>query len=148
MDPVRYPYRRRAGPHGNLQCFSYPKGPVGAHAGPTRVPYDTLTNTQCNWHNQNLQKSHTGLACSRTGAVGLLTAPSRAVHGLFTISKPVGARKLIMHALKLHGPRTGGQNSYGGTRGPYGSHEWTYDFFSNQPGNSPYGARAYDVTKA
>ena len=53
-----------------------------------------------------------------------------------------------MHALKLYGPRTGRQNSYGAARGPCGPREWTYDFCSKQPGNSPYGARECDVTEA
>ena len=34
-----------------------------------------------------------------------------------------------MHALKLYGPQTGRQNSYGAARGPYGPREYgTYDF--------------------
>ena len=67
--------------------------------------------------------------------------PARAPNGLFTgclsSLNPYGARKLIMHALKLNGPRTGGQNSYGAARDPHGSLEWTYDFCSKQPGNNP-----------
>ena len=35
------------------------------------------------------------------GPYGPLMVPAQAVHGLFKISKPVRARKLIMHALKL-----------------------------------------------
>ena len=66
-------------------------------------------------------------------------------HGLFTgclqYQIPFGARKLIMHALKLYGPRTGRQNSYGTAWGPFGPREWTYDFCSKQPGNSPGTAR-------
>ena len=46
-----------------------------------------------------------------------------------------------MHALKLYGPRTGRQNSYGAARGPCGPREWTYDFCSKQPVNSPWTAR-------
>ena len=65
---------------------------------------------------------------------GSCTGPARAVHGLFMILNPYGARKLIMHALKLHGPHTGRQNSYGAARGPCGPREWTYDFCSKQPG--------------
>ena len=74
----------------------------------------------------------------------------RAPHGLFKgclgSQNPYGARKLIMHALKLYGPRTGRQNSYG--TAPCGPREWTYGFCSKQPGNSPYGARECDVTEA
>ena len=68
-------------------------------------------------------------------------APLRAPHWLFTgwllSLNPYGARKVIMHALKLYGPRTGGQNSYGATRDPHRPREWTYDFCSKQPGNNP-----------
>ena len=132
-------------PHGNHQCFSYRTGPVRARAGPARQPYGSLADTQGNWHYQNWQNSRTGVVFGRTG-------PVRAPQGLFTgclqYLNPYGARKLIMHALKLYGPRTGRQNSYGAARGPCGPREWTYDFCSKQPGNSPYGARECDVTEA
>ena len=76
----------------------------------------------------------------------------RTPHGLFKgclgSQNPYRARKLIMHALKLYGPRTGRQNSYGAARGPFGPRESTYGFCSKQPGNSPYGARECDVTEA
>ena len=78
--------------------------------------------------------------------------PLRSPHGLFTgclqSLNPYGARKLIMHALKLYGLRTGRQNSYGAARGPCGRREWTYDFCSKQSGNSPHGARECDVTES
>ena len=64
--------------------------------------------------------------------------PLRSPHGLFRgclrAPNPYGARKLIMHALKLSGTRTGRKNSYGATRGPC-------DFCSKLPGNSPRTAR-------
>ena len=57
-------------------------------------------------------------------AVRARTDPLRAPQGLFTGSlqylNPYGARKLIIHALKLYGPRTGRQNSYGAARGRSG----------------------------
>ena len=137
--PRAVPVRSLYGPpYGNLQCFSYPAGPVRGRVGPTRVPYGALTDTQGNWHNQNWQKSRTGVVFCRTG-------PVRFLHGLFTgclkSLNPYGARKLIMHALQLYGPRTGRQNSYGVARGPCGPREWTYDFCSKQPVNSPGTAR-------
>ena len=46
-----------------------------------------------------------------------------------------------MHALKLYGPRTGRQNSYGAVR-------FLFKTACEQPGNSPYGARECDVTEA
>ena len=92
-------------------------------------------------------------------AVRARMGPFRSPHGLFTGClwplNPYGSRKLIMHALKLYGPRTERQNSYGAARGLCGPREWTYSFCSNspgtareQPGNSSYGARECDVTEA
>ena len=75
--------------------------------------------------------------------------PLRSQHGLFKgclgSQNPYGVRKLIMHALKLYGPRTGTQNSYGAAHGP---REWTYNFCSKQPVNSLNGARECNVTEA
>ena len=69
--------------------------------------------------------------------------PFRSPHGLFTgclwSLNPYGSRKLIMHALKLYGPRTGRQNSYGAARGLCGPREWTYSFCSNSPGTARTG---------
>ena len=125
--PVRASYGPRT---GIFHVFlSY-----GARAGPSRVPYGSLTDTYGNSHKQNWQNARTGVVFGRT-------APARAPHGLFPgcsrTQNPYGARKLIMHALKLYGPRTGRQNSYGAARGPYGPREWTYDLCWKQPGNSP-----------
>ena len=103
---MRCPYGPRRAPCGNLQCFSYPAGPIRARAWPARVPYDALTDTQGNWRNQNWQES-------RTGAVFCRTGPTRAPYGLYMgclkSINPYGARSLIMHALKLYGPHTGRQ---------------------------------------
>ena len=137
--PRAVPVRASYGPRtGIFNVFHILRDPYGARAGPARVPYGALTDTQGNWHNQNWQKSRTGVVFCRTG-------PVRGPHGLFTgclkSLNPYGARKLIMHALKLYGPRTGRQNSYGAARGPCGPREWTYDFCSKQPVNSPGTAR-------
>ena len=135
--PIRASYGPRT---GIFNVFHILRDPCGARAWPTRVPYGALTDTQLqeNWHNWNLQKSHTGVVFGRTG-------PLRSPHGLFTgclrSLNLYGARKLIMHALKLYGPRTGRQNSYSAARGPCGPREWTYDFCSKQPVNSPCGTR-------
>ena len=119
--PVRTPY-------GNLQCFSYPTGPIrgpcGTRKGAVRRPYGharELTQPE-------LAKIPHG---RRILPYRARTDPVRAPHGLFTgclkSLNPYGARKLIMHALKLYGPRTGRQNSYGAARGPCRPREWTYD---------------------
>ena len=72
--------------------------------------------------------------------------PLRCPHGLLMSClrylNPYGDHKLMMNASNLYRPRTGRQNSYGAARGPYGSREWTYDFFSKQPGNITGTARA------
>ena len=69
---------------------------------------------------------------------GARTAPLRPRTGCSRSLNPYGARSIIIHASKFHGPRTGMQNSYGAARGPYGPREWTYDFWSKQPVNSPW----------
>ena len=126
---------------GISNLFHNLQGPYGARAWPARVPYDTFTYIYGKWHNQNLQKFNKGLACGRTGPYGPLVV----THGLFTgclwYLNPYGARKLIMHALKLYGLRTERQNSYGAVQGAYGPREWTYDFCSKQHGNSTGTAR-------
>ena len=133
--PRAVPARASCGPRtGNFNVFHILRDPYGARAGPTRVSYGALTDTQGNWHKQNWQKSRTVVVSCRTG-------PVRFPYGLFTgclkYLNPYGARKLIMHALKLYGPRTGRQNSYGAARAPCGPREWTYNFCSKQPVNSP-----------
>ena len=80
--------------------------------GPVRRPYGHVRD------NQNRQKPHTGVA--RRAPYGPRT-------GCSWYLNPCGARKLIMHALKLYGPRTGRQNSYCAARGPRGPRAWTYD---------------------
>ena len=139
---VRASYRSRT---GIFNVFHILWDPYGARAGPARMPYGALMDTQGNWHNQNWQTSHTGVVFCRTG-------PVRAPHGLFTgclkYLNPYGARKLIMHALKLYGPRTGRQNSYGARVGPWVDVRFLFKTSCEQPGNSPYGARECDVTEA
>ena len=142
---MRCPYGHRTGPARKSSIFSYPTGPIrgpcGTCKGAARQPYGHVRElTQ-----PELAKLPHG---RRIWPYGVRTGPAGAVHGLFAISKPVRARKLIMHALELYGPRTGRQNSYGAAPGPCGPCEWTYDFCSKQPGNSPYGAWECDVTEA
>ena len=105
-------------PLGNFQWFSYLLRPVRARAGPARLPHKTYTDMLGYWHNQNLQKSCTGVVCGRTESVRTLRSP----HGLLMVClrplNPYGARKLIMHAFKLYGPRTSKENPYGAVQGP------------------------------
>ena len=69
----------------------------------------------------------------RMSPYGARTVPTRAVHGLFAISKPIRARKLIMLALKPYGPRTWRQNSYRAAQGPYGPVSGRSIFVQNSP---------------
>ena len=150
-----------------LRTPSVPRaGPVRASYGPRteiinvfhilRDPYGTrkgAVQQSCGHARELTQPELAKLPHERRiWPYGTRTGPLRAPQGLFTgclqYLNPYGARKLIMHALKLYGPRTGRQNSYGAARGPCGPREWTYDFCSKQPGNSPYGARECDVTEA
>ena len=84
--PRAMPVRALTGPHGNIECFSYPMGPVRGpcvtRKGAVRRPYGhvmELTQPQ-------LAKIPHG---RRIWPYGALTVPARAVHGLFTFSKPV-----------------------------------------------------------
>ena len=51
-----------------------------------------------------------------------------------------------MHALKLYGPRTGRQNSYGAARAPWVDVRFLFKKACEQPGHNPYGDRECDVT--
>ena len=82
--PRAVPVRALHGPRkGIFNVFHILQGPYGARAGPARVPYGALTDTQGNWLNQNWQKSRTGVVFCRTGPVrapnGSRTGCSRAV---------------------------------------------------------------------
>ena len=150
---LRTPSVPRAGPvrapHGNHQCFSYPTGPVRGPCGTRKGAVRQSCGHARELTQPELAKLPHG---RRIWPYGPRTGPLRAPQGLFTgclqYLNPYRARKLIIHALKLYGPRTGRQNSYGAARGPCGPRAWTYDFCSKQPGNSPYGARECDVTEA
>ena len=65
----------------------------------------------------------------------------RAPQGLFTgclqYQNPYGARELIMHAVKLHGPRTGRQNSYDAARGPWVDVRFLFKTAREQPVRCP-----------
>ena len=140
------PVRASYGPRTEIfNVFHILRDPYGTRKGAVRQPYRHLRElTQ-----PELAKLPHG---RRIWPYGARRCPLRAPQGLFTgclqSLNLYGARKLIMHALKLYGSRTGRQNSYGAARGPCGPREWTYDFCSKQPGNSPYGARECDVTEA
>ena len=129
--PLRCPYGPRK---GIFNVFHILRGPCGTRKGAVRHPYGHVKGLI----QHELTKIPHG---RRIWPYGARTGPLRSPHGLFTgrlgYQNPYGARQLIMHALKLYGPRTGRQNSYGAARGPCGPREWTYDFCSKQPGNSP-----------
>ena len=131
MDPVRCLYGRRTSPARESQMFfiSY-----GIRTGPVRDPRGCRTAPL-----RARKGIDTTIICKNPARASY--AAVRGPHGLFTgclsSLNPYEARKLIMHALKLYGPRTGGQNSYGAARDPHGPREWTYDFCSKQPGNNP-----------
>ena len=108
-------------PHGNLRCFSFPMGPIQGpcmiYKGAVQRPYGhvrELTQPEL----AKIPHGHHIWPCrARTGSL-------QSLHGMFTgclqYLNPYGARKLIMHALKLYGLCTGRQNSYGAPRGPCG----------------------------
>ena len=114
--PVRCTY----GCHtGISNVFHILRDPNRAHAGPARHRMALL------W------------TCKGTDTTRICKNPVRDpllfLHGLVTISKthtgPHGAYDACIKTLR------GGKIN----TAPYGPHEWTYDFCSKQPGNSPYG---------
>ena len=142
---MRGSYGHRTGPARKSSMFfvSYGTrtGPCGTRKGAERQSYGHVRE----FTPPELAKLPHG---RRIWSYGAVRAPQVLFTGCLQSLNPYGARKLIMHALKLYGPRTGRQNSYGAVRGPCGPREWTYDFCSKQPGNSLYGARECDVTEA
>ena len=125
-------------PHGKLQCFPYPTGPVrgpcGTRKGAVRQPYGHVRElTQ-----PELAKLPHG---RRIWPYGARTGPLRAPQGLFTgclqSLNPYVARKLIKYALKLYGPRTGRKNLYGAARGPWVDVWFLFKTAREQPVRGP-----------
>ena len=76
--PRAMPVQASYGPRTEISnVFHILRNPYRAPVGHTGVSYGTLTDTRGNRHNQNLQKSHTGVVYDRTGHL-------RSPHGLFT----------------------------------------------------------------
>ena len=117
--PVRAPYRHLQSGISNV--FHIIRAPYRARVGPLRTRKEIDTTRIC----KNPERASYVAVRDPYG-------PLRYPHGLFMGClrplNPYGARKLIMHALKLYGTRTGRQNSYGAARVTYGPREWTYDF--------------------
>ena len=117
QDSIGSPCGARTGivraPHGNHQCFSYPTGPVRGPCGTRKGAVRQSCGHARELTQPELAKLPHG---RRIWPYGTRTGPLRAPQGLFTgclqYLNPYGARKLMMHALKLYGPRTGRQNSY------------------------------------
>ena len=115
--PARCPCGHRAGPVREPSMFfiSY-----GTRTGPVRDPQGCRTaplRTRKGINSARIGKIQHG---RRIWPYGSRTGHLRLSHGLFTgcltSLNPYEARKLKMHALKLCGPRTGRQNSYGTAR--------------------------------
>ena len=132
-------------PHGNLQCFSYPtgrvRGPCVTRNGAVRRPSGhvrELTQPEL----ANIPHGR------RIWPYGARKDPWLSPHRLFTCCvpsiNPYGARKLIMHALKLYGPHKGRQNSCAATRGPCLDVRFLFKTAREQP----VRARKCDMTKA
>ena len=146
----RTPRVYRAGPARESSMFFIS---CGTRTRPVRDPQGRRTTPPYGHVREFLQPELTKIPHGRRiWPYGPLTVPLRSPHGLFTgclgYQNRYGARKLIMLALKLYGPRTGRQNSYGAARGPWVDVRFFFKTTREQPGNSPYGARECDVTGA
>ena len=116
-------------PHGNVICYGTRQGPVrdpqGCHTAP--LPTHKVIDTT--------------KICKIPTRASYLAVHLRSPQGLFTgylrPLNPHGARKLIMYALKLHGPHTGRQNLYDTARtGPVSGRAI---FVQNSPGTARTG---------
>ena len=121
------PVRFDTTPYGNSQCFSYLTVPAWAPCGTCKSREGIDTTRICKIP---ARPSYVAVR----GPTVPLSATARAVRGLFTISKPVRARKLTMHASKLYGSRTGTQNSYGAARSPWVDVRFLFKTAREQPG--------------
>ena len=104
---MRCPYGHRTGPALDLQCFSYPTGPVRDPQGCRAVPLLTR---------KEIYPTIIGKNPARASFLSVWAPYSPCTSRLQQSLNPYGARKLIMHALKLYGTRTGRENSYGAAR--------------------------------
>ena len=126
QDSMGTPCGHRTGPARKPSMFFIS---FGTRTGPVRDPQGCRTAAL---------RTRKGIDSTRIGKTPARASylAARAPQGLFTgclqSLNPCGARKLIMHGLKLYGPRTGRQNSYGVARGPCGPREWTHDFCSSK----------------
>ena len=127
------PVRASCGPRKGILMFSISygtrTGPCGTRNGAARHPYGHVREL--------IQSKLTKIPHGRRiWPYGARTGPLRSPHGLLTdclgYQNPYGTRKLTMHALKVDGPARGGKIR----TAPCGQREWTYDFCSNQPGNT------------
>ena len=128
---MRGPYGHRTGPAQKSSMFfiSY-----GTRTGPVRDPQGCRTAAL---------RTRKGIDTTRIGKTPARASylAVRAPQGLFTgclqSLNPYGARKLIMHVLKLYGPRTGRLNSYGA--GPVSGRTI---FVQNSPGTARMGSKS------
>ena len=126
--PVRAWYVPRTG-----KCFSYPTGSV-------KGPYGTCKSAV--WHPYRQVRELTQPEFAkiphgrRIWPYGAVWAPHGLFMGWLQSLNPYRARKLMMHALKLYGPRTGRQNSYRASVGPVSGHTI---FVQNSPGTARTG---------
>ena len=110
QDSTWTPCTRRTDPARESPVFSYPtgsvRGPCGTHKGAARHTYGHVRELA----QQEFAKIPHGC---RMWSYGACACPLRSPPGLFMgylrSLNPHGGRKLIMHALKLYGPRTGGK---------------------------------------
>ena len=101
---------------GIFNVFPIPRDPCGTRKGAVRHLYGHVREL--------IQPELTKIphGC-RIWPYGAHTGPLLSPHGLFMgylgYQNPYGALKLILHALKIYGPRTGRQNLYGAARAPW-----------------------------
>ena len=114
QDSTGTPCGHRTGPARESSMFfiSY-----GTRTGPVRDPQGCRTAPL--WTCKGIDTTIIGKNPAQASYLAV-RAPHGPRTGCLQSQNPYGARKPIMHALKLYGPRTGKQNSYRAARGPVG----------------------------
>ena len=143
---MRCTYGHRTGSARESPMFSYPTGLVRGPCGTLmRHPYQLVRElTQ-----PELAKIPHSRRIWPCGArTGHLRSPHRLFTGCLGYVNPYGARKLIMHALRLYGTHTGGKIRTAPLGARVGPVSGRAIFVENSPGTAHTGGRECDVTGA
>ena len=150
QDSIGTPCGARTGivraPHGNLQSFTYPAGPVWDPQGCRTAALRTRKEIDTN---RIGKKPARAWYLAVRGPYVPLTGPAGAVRGLFSISKPVRGPQAYNACIKTllapYGEAKFVRRRTGPVRAPWVDVRFLFKTARKQPGNSPETAREQPV---